>query len=85
VIPSSKLRIEDVPISRLRKNPHNARSHSAEQIAKLKASVRTFGFVLLRGFSPISDQQLIWVIPGILLVIDVAWGSQVGFRSGVSN
>jgi DNA modification methylase len=46
VVPSSKLRIEDVPISRLRKNPHNARSHSAEQIAKLKASVRTFGFVV---------------------------------------
>jgi hypothetical protein len=38
--------------------------------------------MLLRGFSPSSDQQLIWVIPGIMLVIDVAWGSQVGLSVG---
>jgi len=46
VVPSSKLRIEYVPISQLKKNPHNARSHSPGQIAKLKASARTFGFVV---------------------------------------
>jgi hypothetical protein len=52
---------------------------------QMRFVVAAFAAMLLRGFSPISDQQLIWVIPGILLVIDVAWGSQVGFRSGVSN
>jgi hypothetical protein len=44
--------------------------------------VAAFAAMLLRGFSPISDHQLIWVIPGILLVIDVAWGSQVGRSVG---
>jgi PAP2 superfamily len=44
--------------------------------------VAAFSAMLLRGFSPISDQPLIWVIPGILLVIDVAWGSQVGLLVG---
>jgi hypothetical protein len=38
--------------------------------------VAAFAAMLLRGFSPI------WVIPGILLVIDVAWGSQVGLSVG---
>jgi hypothetical protein len=44
--------------------------------------VAAFAARLLRGISPISDQQLTWVIPGILLVIDVAWGSQVGLSVG---
>src|SRR5882724_11115868 len=38
---------------------------------QMRFVVAAFAAMLLRGFSPISDEQLIWVIPGILLVIDV--------------
>jgi len=46
VVPSSKLRIEYVLISQLKKNPRNARSHSPDQIAKLRASINSFGFLV---------------------------------------
>jgi len=32
------------PVERLRPNPHNSRVHPEEQIAKLVASIRQFGF-----------------------------------------
>ena len=51
VVPSSKLRIEYVLISQLKKNPHNARSHSPGQIAKLKASIKNFTFLVEATFA----------------------------------
>ena len=46
VLPNTRLDIEYVPISALKKNPRNARSHSPEQIAKLRASISNFGFLV---------------------------------------
>jgi len=74
VVPSSKLRIEYVPISQLKKNPHNARSHSPGQIAKLKASVRTFGFVV----PVLADEQ-------DMLHARVTAAEQLGFRKVIDS
>ena len=46
MLPNTRLDIEYVPISALKKNPRNARSHSPEQIAKLRASISNFGFLV---------------------------------------
>src|SRR4051794_26407071 len=48
---------------------------------QMRSVVAGFATSLLRDFSPISDQR-IWAFPGILLVIDFAWGSQVGLSVG---
>ena len=52
-------RIEMVPLDRLRPYEHNARTHSPDQIDKLRASLREFGFV-----NPILIDQDYGIIAG---------------------
>src|SRR5262245_54086544 len=41
---TSRLAIEYMPLAALRPYEHNARTHSAEQVAQIAASIRTFGW-----------------------------------------
>src|SRR4051794_3213104 len=41
---SDRLKLESWPIERLIPSPHNARSHSAAQVAEIAGSIRAFGF-----------------------------------------
>ncbi len=43
--PSYQPQIERVSISKVKKNPKNARTHSRRQIRKLQASINKFGFM----------------------------------------
>lgn len=41
-----KLEVVEMPISALKPNPRNARTHSNEQLEKIRASIREFGFIV---------------------------------------
>jgi DNA modification methylase len=41
---NDRLKLESWPIERLIPSPHNARSHSAAQVAEIAGSIRAFGF-----------------------------------------
>jgi ParB-like chromosome segregation protein Spo0J len=76
-----------VPITRIKTNPKNARTHSKKQIRKIAASVREFGFaapVLIdeqrrahRRARPPGGRQIAWMstIPAIVIGVSATPGS----------